>query len=138
MNLETLEHRLQALIRRLSSNHSQQPQQPANFSSGTTMIPTPGISHNQNANVISSSSVGASMVSVNSSMTTTNVNTGSLLPTSGGLSMGINNGILMQLLAKTNFLCVLFYSADSLIFIYVTIKYEFCRNFCKWVSTITC
>lgn len=110
MNLETLEHRLEALIRRLSSNHSQQPQQPANFSSGTTMIPTPGISHNQNANVISSSSVGASMVSVNNSMTTTNVNTGSLLPTSGGLSMGINNGMFNATISKDQFfMCLILF-----------------------------
>ncbi|KAM2268264.1 hypothetical protein ACFX1S_046407 [Malus domestica] len=82
MNPETLESRLQNLIKR-PSNQSQQYQQAVNSSSPAgTMIPTPGMSHNGNPNMMVTS-MDASMNTARGStgIAPTTVNTGNLVPT---------------------------------------------------------
>ncbi|XP_021819938.1 histone acetyltransferase HAC1-like isoform X2 [Prunus avium] len=82
MNMETLESRLHNLIKR-PQNQSQQYQQLVNSSSPIgTMIPTPGMSHNGNSNMMVTSSVDASMNTTrgSTSIAPTTVNTGNLLP----------------------------------------------------------
>lgn len=82
MNMETLESRLHNLIKR-PQNQSQQYQQLVNSSSPIgTMIPTPGMSHNGNSNMMVASSVDASMNTTrgSTSIAPTTVNTGNLLP----------------------------------------------------------
>lgn len=93
MNLETLESRLQNLIKRSSMNNQNQhyPQHVNSSSPIGTMIPTPGMSHSGNSNVMVTSSVDASMITTSGcSSITPNVNTGNLLPT-GGLHGGSFN-----------------------------------------------
>lgn len=93
MNVDTLEHRIQVLIRRSSMNRNQQRQQHANSSSSIgTMIPTPGMSHSGNSNMMLTSAVDTAMLSASNNMATANVNTGSLLPTGNGPAMGMPSG----------------------------------------------
>ncbi|KAJ4844492.1 hypothetical protein Tsubulata_006330 [Turnera subulata] len=98
-NLNTLENRLSILIKRTSGNNqSQRPVQLVNSSSTVgTMIPTPGMSHSGNSNLMVSS--GDTMMVTSSggdSIAPTNVNTGSLLQTSGihGGSFNRSDGTL--------------------------------------------
>lgn len=90
MNLDTLENRLQALIKRNSLNNQNeryQQQSNANVSMGTmiptpnvsmgTMIPTPGISQSGNSNSIMSSAVNQGGFSMNTAGPSRNMHTGS-------------------------------------------------------------
>ncbi|KAK6915248.1 Zinc finger, PHD-finger [Dillenia turbinata] len=92
MNLETLEVRLHEFIKRLfSSNQNQQYPPLANSSSSiATMVPTPGMTHGGNSNLMGSSSVDTSMIP--SSMVSTAVSSGSMLPTANGPSVSIHSG----------------------------------------------
>ena len=90
--LETLERRLQVLIRRSAmSNHSQQYAQPVSSSSPiATMIPTPGMHLSRNSSRMGTSSVDAPMVAAsggNSILPATG-----FLSTSNGSSVGIHGG----------------------------------------------
>lgn len=94
MNLDTLEIRLHNLIKRLPpTNQNQQYPQIVNSSSPVgTMIPTPGMSHSGNSNMMVTSSVDASMINSGGStgISPTTVSTGNLLP-GGGLHGGSFN-----------------------------------------------
>ncbi|XP_057503767.1 histone acetyltransferase HAC1-like [Actinidia eriantha] len=98
VNLETLENRLHVLIKRLPmSNHNQQYPQLVNSSSPIgTMIPTPGIPHSGNASIMVTSSADTSMIAAGGgkSMAPGTVNTGSILPTANGPSVGLHGGSL--------------------------------------------
>ncbi|GAV74228.1 ZZ domain-containing protein/PHD domain-containing protein/zf-TAZ domain-containing protein/KAT11 domain-containing protein [Cephalotus follicularis] len=88
MNLETLEPRLHNFVKR--RNDPRYTQQPINSSPAIgTMIPTPGMSHSGNSNLMVTSSIDTSMIasSGGSSIAPTTVNTGSLMPT-GGIHSG--------------------------------------------------
>ncbi|GFZ08192.1 hypothetical protein Acr_19g0011290 [Actinidia rufa] len=90
--LETLERRLQVLIRRSAmSNHSQQYPQPVSSSSPiATMIPTPGMPLSGSSSRMGTSSVDAPVVAAsggNSILPATG-----FLSTSNGSSVGINGG----------------------------------------------
>lgn len=91
MNMDTLESRLHNLIKRPSLNHQNQhyPQHVNSPSTIGTMIPTPGMSHSGNSNMMVTSSVDTSMIATSgcSTIAPNTVNTGSLLPT-GGLHGG--------------------------------------------------
>ncbi|CAN6707566.1 unnamed protein product [Malus baccata var. baccata] len=92
MNPETLESRLHNLIKR-PPNQSQQFQQAVNSSSPAgMMIPTPGMSHSGNSNMMVSSSMDASMNTTRGStgIAPMTVNTGNLVPT-GALHGGSFN-----------------------------------------------
>lgn len=94
MDLDTLESRLHILIKSLPfSNHNQQLPQLLNSSSSSigTMIPTPGMSHGVNSNLMVTSSADASMIAASgcNSITPSSVNTGSMLPSG---SVGIHSG----------------------------------------------
>ncbi|EEF48691.1 transcription cofactor, putative [Ricinus communis] len=86
MNLNTLESRLSSLIKRTPvNNHNQRHVQLVNPSSSIgTMIPTPGIPHGGNSNLMVSS-VDSMMIASSGcdSIAATTVNTGSLLSASG-------------------------------------------------------
>lgn len=88
MNLDTLESRLHNLIKRApQNNQSQQYPQLVNSSSPVgTMIPTPGMSHGGNSNMMVTSSVDASMINTGgtTSISPTPVSTGNML-SGGGL-----------------------------------------------------
>ncbi|XP_056173793.1 histone acetyltransferase HAC1-like isoform X1 [Syzygium oleosum] len=77
MNLGTLESRLRSLIKRPTINN----RNPVNPNSMTTMIPTPGLSHNGSSTMMATSSVDAPLSNMDgsSSMQPTNANTGSLM-----------------------------------------------------------
>ncbi|MFQ6659376.1 hypothetical protein Gotur_028296 [Gossypium turneri] len=87
-NLNTLEQRLQILIKGSRNVHNQRHPQLVNSASAAvgTMIPTPGMSHSGNPSMVASS-IDTSMIAVNASIAPTTVNTGNLLPT-GGMSSG--------------------------------------------------
>ncbi|XP_022721384.1 histone acetyltransferase HAC1-like isoform X3 [Durio zibethinus] len=89
INLSTLEHRLQTLIKGSRNVHNQRHPQLVNSASAPvgTMIPTPGMSLSGNASVIVTSSIDTSMNAANASLAPTTVNTGNLLPT-GGINSG--------------------------------------------------
>nr|ASU54197.1 histone acetyltransferase [Hevea brasiliensis] len=99
MNLNTLESRLSCLIKRAPvNNQNQRHVQLVNPSSSIgTMIPTPGMSHSGNSNLMVSS-VDTMMIASSGceSVSVTTVNTGSLLPTSGlhGGSFSRSDGAL--------------------------------------------
>ncbi|XP_022721383.1 histone acetyltransferase HAC1-like isoform X2 [Durio zibethinus] len=105
INLSTLEHRLQTLIKGSRNVHNQRHPQLVNSASAPvgTMIPTPGMSLSGNASVIVTSSIDTSMNAANASLAPTTVNTGNLLPT-GGINSGffsrsegnISNGYLQS------------------------------------------
>ncbi|MFQ6644230.1 hypothetical protein Gotur_017922, partial [Gossypium turneri] len=86
-NLSTLEHRLQILLRGSRNVHNQRHPQLVNSASASapvgTMIPTPGISHSGNPSIVATSSIDKSTSAASASIAPTNVNTGSLLPSSG-------------------------------------------------------
>lgn len=92
MNMETLENRLFALIKRIPvTNHTQQlPNLPAS-SSISTMIPTPGILHNGNINMTVTSAMDSSMNAPSgyNNLGQNTVNMGNLLPNANGSSSGI-------------------------------------------------
>ncbi|XP_056173798.1 histone acetyltransferase HAC1-like isoform X4 [Syzygium oleosum] len=77
MNLDTLESRLHSLIKRPSPNN----QNPVNPISMTTMIPSPGLSHNGSSTMTVTTSVDGPMSNIagSSSVQPTNANTGSLM-----------------------------------------------------------
>ncbi|PPR89132.1 hypothetical protein GOBAR_AA31552 [Gossypium barbadense] len=87
-NLNTLEQRLQILIKGSRNVHNQRHPQLVNSASAAvgTMIPTPGMSHSGNPSMVASS-IDTPMIAVNASIAPTTVNTGNLLPT-GGMSSG--------------------------------------------------
>ncbi|XWS16583.1 hypothetical protein CRYUN_Cryun34aG0101100 [Craigia yunnanensis] len=89
INLSTLEHRLQTLIKGSRNVLNQRHSQLVNSASAPvgTMIPTPGMSHSGNPSMIVTSSIDTSMSASNASIAPTTVNTGSLLPT-GGMNSG--------------------------------------------------
>ncbi|KAF2312942.1 hypothetical protein GH714_000898 [Hevea brasiliensis] len=99
MNLHTLESRLSSLIKRTPvNNHSHRHMQHVNPSSSIgTMIPTPGLSHSGNSNMMVSS-VDTMMIASGGcdTISATTVNMGSLLPTSGlhGGSFSRSDGAL--------------------------------------------
>ncbi|XP_030497421.1 histone acetyltransferase HAC1 isoform X2 [Cannabis sativa] len=80
MNLETLENRLHSLLRRPPN---QQTQHVNNSSSIGAMIPTPGMSHGGNSNMMVTSSGDTSMLSASGggNIASNNVNTGNILST---------------------------------------------------------
>ena len=84
------------MIKRLPmSNHNQQYPQLVNSSSPIgTMIPTPGIPHSGNASIMVTSSADTSMIAAGGgkSMASGTVNTGSMLPTANGPSVGLHGG----------------------------------------------
>ncbi|XP_050225725.1 histone acetyltransferase HAC1 [Mercurialis annua] len=86
MNLNTLESRLSNLIKRApANNHNQRHVQLVNPSSSIgTMIPTPGMAHGGNSNLMVSS-VDSMMIasSGGDSIAATTVNSGGLMPSSG-------------------------------------------------------
>ncbi|KAG8638160.1 histone acetyltransferase HAC1 isoform X2 [Manihot esculenta] len=85
MNLNTLESRLSSLIKRAPvNNHNQRHGQLVNPSSSIgTMIPTPGMSHSGNSNLmVSSADTVMTASSGCDSISVTTMNTGSLLPSS--------------------------------------------------------
>ncbi|KAG4196622.1 hypothetical protein ERO13_A06G182500v2 [Gossypium hirsutum] len=86
-NLSTLEHRLQILLRGSRNVHNQRHPQLVNSASASapvgTMIPTPGISHSGNPSIVATSSIDKSTSAASASIAPTNINTGSLLPSSG-------------------------------------------------------
>ncbi|GMN48158.1 hypothetical protein TIFTF001_017334 [Ficus carica] len=94
MNLDTLEMRLHNIIKRpaLINQNQQYPQIVNNSSPIGAMIPTPGMSHSGNSNMMVTSSMDASMISSSggNSIAPNNVNTGNMLPT-GGLPGGSFN-----------------------------------------------
>ncbi|XWS20574.1 hypothetical protein CRYUN_Cryun31cG0113900 [Craigia yunnanensis] len=89
INLSTLEHRLQTLIKGSRNAHNQRHPQIVNSASAPVgiMIPTPGMPHSGNPSLIVTSSIDTSMSAANASIAPTTVNTGSLLPT-----VGMNSG----------------------------------------------
>ncbi|KAJ4964510.1 hypothetical protein NE237_024449 [Protea cynaroides] len=92
LNMDTLEHRLQALLRRsASSNHSQH--LISSSSSVGTMIPTPGMPHSGNSNS-TVTSMDNSMISGSACnlMASNTVNRGSLLTAANGSTGGIHGG----------------------------------------------
>ncbi|KAJ4958739.1 hypothetical protein NE237_025850 [Protea cynaroides] len=95
MNMDTLEHRLQALLSRPTPrNHNQH--LISSSSSIGTMIPTPGMSNSGSSNA-TVNSMGNSMVVANScnSVAPNTVNTGSLLTTANGSAGGIHGGTFL-------------------------------------------
>ncbi|KAK6911223.1 Zinc finger, PHD-finger, partial [Dillenia turbinata] len=92
MNLDTLEVRLHEFIKQLSSSNQNQQYPPLVNSSSSigTMIPTPGMTHGGNSNLMGSSSLDTSMIP--SSMAPTAVSSGSMLPTANGPSVSIHSG----------------------------------------------
>ncbi|XP_038714551.1 histone acetyltransferase HAC1-like [Tripterygium wilfordii] len=101
LNLQTLESRIATMIKRPhASSHNQRYPQLVNSSSSSigTMIPTPGMSHVGNSNLMVSSAVDTSMISasVSDSMPPMAVNAGSMLPTGGmhGGSFNRSDGFL--------------------------------------------
>ncbi|XP_061360587.1 histone acetyltransferase HAC12 [Gastrolobium bilobum] len=93
MNLETLESRLSNVIKRASmNNHNQQYPQLVSSSPIGTMIPTPGMSHVPNSNMVVASSMDASMISGSgcNSIVSTSFNSVSMLPAGGMLGNSLN------------------------------------------------
>ncbi|KAK7325353.1 hypothetical protein VNO77_29515 [Canavalia gladiata] len=95
MNLDTLESRLSNLFRPSSmNNHNQQYPQLVSSSPIGTMIPTPGLSHVTNSNMIIASSVDASVIAASgcNSIASTSVNSqvSMLLPAGGTLGSSVN------------------------------------------------
>lgn len=86
--MNTLDQRLQILIKGSRNVHSQRHPQLVNSASAAvgTMIPTPGMSHSGNPSMVASS-IDTPMSAVNASIAPTTVNTGNLLPT-GCMSSG--------------------------------------------------
>ncbi|GMH16078.1 hypothetical protein Nepgr_017919 [Nepenthes gracilis] len=95
MNLDTLESRLQGLIKRvpLSSQHSQfvNSSTPIN-----TMIPTPGMQHNRNSDMMVSSSVDTPVISSSgcSNMSSSTTSSGTLFPSATGPFASMHSGSL--------------------------------------------
>lgn len=87
MNMNTLSSRLQDVLKRGSTVNNQNRQYPQLVSSSTvsTMIPTPGISHNANSNMMVGSLVDTPMISTSvcNSIVPNPINPGSLLSTGG-------------------------------------------------------
>ncbi|KAK9734107.1 hypothetical protein RND81_04G115600 [Saponaria officinalis] len=97
MNMDTLEARLQAVVKRPTpTNHIPQHQQFVNAAiPGATMMPTPGMQQNGNSNVMVSSAVDPTMMRAGTggSMSFSTPSTGSLMPTVNGLFSGsLSNG----------------------------------------------
>lgn len=96
VNLETLENRIHVLIKRSPmSTHNQQYPHLVNAPSPIgTMIPTPGMPHSGNSSMMVASAVDTPMIATDGgySMPSVAVNTGSLLPTANGSSVGIHGG----------------------------------------------
>ncbi|KAJ9567104.1 hypothetical protein OSB04_003070 [Centaurea solstitialis] len=96
MNLETLENRLQILIRRLPlNNHNQRYQQQNNTSVAMgTMIPTPGVAQSGNSSLMVPSSRDSSLVGPGggNSMMSSGVNAGSFSMNTTGPSRGMHSG----------------------------------------------
>ncbi|XP_039071861.1 histone acetyltransferase HAC1-like isoform X1 [Hibiscus syriacus] len=99
INLNTLEHRLQTLIKGIRNVRNQQHLQfvksaPESTPVGT-MIPTPGMSHNDNSSMAVTPSTDTHMNAANASVALTNVNAGSMFPTadmnSGSVSRSDGN-----------------------------------------------
>lgn len=94
MNLNTLESRLSNFLRRASmGNHSQPYPQLVSSSPIGTMIPTPGMSHGPNSNMVVASSIDASMISssgCNNSIVSTSFNSVNMLPAGGMLGSSLN------------------------------------------------
>ncbi|GMH17538.1 hypothetical protein Nepgr_019379 [Nepenthes gracilis] len=97
MNLDTLESRLQILIKQGSlNNHTPQHSQLVNSSPSVgTMIPTPGVQHNVNSNLMVSSSVDTSMISANgcSNISSSAASSGTLLPSASGPFANMHDGL---------------------------------------------
>lgn len=90
LNMDTLEQRLQEVIRRSSSNRNQPVHQHVSLSSSTsTVMPTPGISQHGSSNLMAMPSVDTSVAPSSKSMATSNINTGSFLPTGNSPSVVI-------------------------------------------------
>lgn len=88
MNLDTLPSRLHDVLKRsspMNNQNRQYPQAVSCASTSSTMIPTPGMSHNGNSNRIIASSVDTPMIAPSgcSSNAHNPVNTGNPLSTSG-------------------------------------------------------
>ena len=96
MNLNTLESRLHFLVKRTPhSNHAAQHSQFVNTSTPVgAMIPTPGIQHNGNPNLTTSSAGDASMISANAcgSISSATTNMGNLMPNVTGSFSNMSGG----------------------------------------------
>lgn len=117
MNLETLEARLSLFLRQATmNNRSQQYPQLVSSSPIGTMIPTPGMSHGPNSNVVVASSIDASMISSSggNSVVSTTFNGVNILPTGGihgsSLNRSDGNKILQCLTNLFTFVFLLFSS----------------------------
>lgn len=85
MNTGTLESRLASLIRR--SKHGSR--HPPSSSAMGTMIPTPGMPHNENSNSIVTSALAVTANATNS-VQTTSVTSSTLLPNGGLPNRNLN------------------------------------------------
>ncbi|KAL9247202.1 hypothetical protein vseg_020658 [Gypsophila vaccaria] len=96
MNMDTLEARLQALVKRPTPiNHApQQSQFVNNTATVGTMMPTPGMQHNGNSNVMVPSAVDTTMMttSLGRSVQSSAPNAGSLTPIVNGSFSGMRGG----------------------------------------------
>ncbi|KAL7195833.1 hypothetical protein ACSBR1_035964 [Camellia fascicularis] len=96
VNLETLENRLRVVIESLPMRtHNQKYPHLVNAPSPIgTMIPTPGMPHSGNSSMMVATAVDTPMIATGggNSMPSVAVNTGSLLPTANGSSVGIHGG----------------------------------------------
>ncbi|XP_073296621.1 histone acetyltransferase HAC1-like [Primulina huaijiensis] len=96
INLETLENRLQVLIKRVPMSNNNQQFSHANSSNSIgTMIPTPGLQQTGNPGLIGTSTMDSSLVANANMIRSPAVNSGSFYPTgnSGG-SYGSSDGVL--------------------------------------------
>lgn len=115
MNLNTLESRLSSLIKRAPvNNHNQRPGQLVNPSSSIgTMIPTPGMSHSGNSNLmVSSADTVMTASSGCDSISVTTMNMGSLLPSSS-LHSSFSRSDGISELYNFNYQCTLVYSIQT-------------------------
>ncbi|KAL4273799.1 hypothetical protein GQ457_13G018610 [Hibiscus cannabinus] len=91
INLNTLEHRLQTLIKGSRNARNQQHPQFVNSTPASapigTMIPTPGMSHSGNPSMTVTASTDTYINAANASIAPTNINAGSMLPT-GDMNSG--------------------------------------------------
>lgn len=135
MNLDTLEMRLHNIIKRpsLINQNQQYPQIVNNSSPIGAMIPTPGMSHSGNSNMMVTSSMDASMISSSgvNSIAPNNVNTGNMLPT-GGLPGGSFNRSDGTIDFHASFVLLVLFALDQC--------YRICffRSSVKWISAVFC
>ncbi|XP_074287927.1 histone acetyltransferase HAC1-like isoform X2 [Silene latifolia] len=94
MNMNTLESRLTAFVRRPTTNHVLQHSQFINTPTPVgTMIPTPGLQNNGSSSVVVSTALDPSMMTANTGTTPSSTpSTGSYMPTVNGSFSNMNGG----------------------------------------------